>query len=85
MSNLTFENLNIPASRHATNITLPETLLREARAMDISISKACERGLIAAVAEKRREQCLAENRGAISAWNEFASTNELPLAGYRQF
>lgn len=77
---------NRPApSRRATNVTLPDTLLREARAMDINVSQACERGLAEAVAERRREQWQAENRAAIEAWNRQVETDGLPLADYRTF
>ena len=69
----------------ATNVTLPETLLREARGMGINLSQACERGLAAAVAGHRRERWLAENREAISAWNEHVSRHGLSLDDFRQF
>ncbi|HTW28869.1 MAG TPA: type II toxin-antitoxin system CcdA family antitoxin [Acetobacteraceae bacterium] len=71
--------------RRATNVTLPDPLLREARALDINVSQACERGLAAAVAEARARRWLAENRGAIAAWNEHVETHGLPLADFRQF
>ena len=41
-------------SRRPTNITLPDTLLREARELGINLSQACERGLAAAVAAQHR-------------------------------
>ncbi|MFC3127402.1 type II toxin-antitoxin system CcdA family antitoxin [Pseudoroseomonas globiformis] len=79
-------DLLAPATgRRATNVTLPDALLREARAMDINLSQACERGLAAAVAERRREQWLARNRGAMDAWNSHVEEQGLPLAAYRQF
>ena len=73
------------ASRRATNITLPEPLLQDARALGINISHACERGLAAAVAEQRRVRWLKENRDAFDAWNDHAEQHGLPLAAYRQF
>ncbi|WP_428392236.1 type II toxin-antitoxin system CcdA family antitoxin [Lichenicoccus sp.] len=71
--------------RRATNVTLPTTLLRDARAMGVNLSQACERGLATAVAEGRRERWLAENRDAIDAWNRHVAEQGLPLAAYRQF
>ena len=71
--------------RRATNVTLPETLLREAREMGISLSQACEHGLAQAVAEKRRHLWLEENREAMDAWNGHVAQHGLPLAAYRQF
>ena len=72
-------------ARKATNLTLPEALLQEARALDINLSQACERGLAEAVAAARRRRWLDENREAIDAWNEHVAEHGLPLAAYRQF
>jgi antitoxin CcdA len=71
--------------RRATNVTLPEELLREARDLRINLSQACERGLAAEVTEARRRRWLDENQGAIEAWNEHVAVHGLPLAVYRQF
>ena len=71
--------------RRPTNVTLPESLLQEARAMGVNLSQACERGLAAAVAESRRERWLAENKEAIDSWNSYVAEHGLPLTAYRQF
>lgn len=71
--------------RRPTNLTLPETLLRDARDMGINLSQACERGLAAEVADARRRRWLAENRAAMDAWNGHVAEHGLPLAAYRQF
>ncbi len=71
--------------RRATNVTLPETLLRDAREMGINLSQACEHGLAQAVAEGRRHRWLEENRDAMDAWNGHIAQHGLPLAAYRQF
>ena len=71
--------------RRATNVTLPETLLHDAREMEINLSQACEHGLAQAVAEKRRHHWLEENREAMKAWNGHVAQHGLPLAAYRQF
>ncbi len=71
--------------RRATNVTLPEALLQDAREMGINLSQACEQGLAAAVAETRRQRWLAENQDAMDAWNEHVAAHGLPLAAYRQF
>lgn len=72
-------------SRRATNVTLPDALLREARGMGINVSQACERGLAAEVAALRRQRWLDENGAAMQAWNEHVDRHGLPLAAYRQF
>ena len=71
--------------RRATNVALPETLLRDAREMGINLSQACEHGLAQAVAEKRRHRWLEENQEAMDAWNGHIAQHGLPLAAYRQF
>ena len=73
------------APRRATNVTLPEPLLREARELGINISQACERGLATAVAETRAERWKLENRAAMDAWNDHVERHGLPLAAFRQF
>jgi antitoxin CcdA len=71
--------------RRATNVTLPESLLQEARKLDINVSQACERGLAAEVAATKAQLWLDENRAAMDAWNNYVEQNGLPLAEFRQF
>lgn len=39
--------------RRATNVSLDPRLIDEARALDVNVSQACERGLIEQIAEAR--------------------------------
>jgi antitoxin CcdA len=71
--------------RRAANVTLPESLLREAKALGINVSQACEKGLAAAVSEAQGVAWLRENRAALDAWNEYVETNGIPLSEFRQF
>lgn len=73
------------SSRKATNVTLPESLLAEARDLQINVSQAAEAGLLQAVAEKRAARWLAENREAMADYNAYIEQNGLPLARYRSF
>ncbi len=75
----------IAGSRQATNVTLSEPLLREARALKINISQACESGLVREVNAAKARQWQAENQAAMDAWNEYVEQNGLPLAEFRQF
>jgi len=75
----------LASPRRATNVTLPETLLHDARDMGINLSQACERGLATEVANARRQRWLKENRGAMDAWNGHVAEHGLPLAAFRQF
>ena len=76
---------SLTATRRATNVTLPDALLHDARQLGINLSQACERGLAEAVAKTRRQRWLEQNRHAITAWNEHVAVRGLPMAAYRQF
>lgn len=73
------------AAKKATNISLSEPLLAEAKALRINISQAAEAGLAKAVAEKRAELWVTENAKAFECWNEYVEQNGLPLAKHRNF
>jgi antitoxin CcdA len=75
----------MPERRLATNVTLPESLLREARELEINLSQACEQGLAVSVAETKAQRWRAANRAAVEAWNHYVEQNGLPLANFRQF
>lgn len=74
-----------PSNRSPTNVTLPQSLLRDARELKINISQACERGLSAAVAEAKTQRWLQENRPAMNTWNDHVEKHGLPLDRFRQF
>lgn len=73
------------SARKAANVTLPERLLAEARALGVGLSQACERGLAVAVAGARAQRWLEDNRAGIEAWNERVERDGLPLAEFRRF
>lgn len=72
-------------ARRATNVSLSAQLIEAARALDINVSQACERGLEQQVKKEREARWLEENRAAIEASNAWVEKNDLPLARYRQF
>ena len=72
-------------ARKATNVSINEALLSEAKALKINVSKAAEAGLIVALAEKRSELWLEENRAALDSSNSYVEQHGLPLAQYRSF
>jgi antitoxin CcdA len=74
----------VPA-RRATNLTLPEDLVREARERGVNLSQACEAGLRKAVTDARREAWLRDARPAMDAYNAWIAENGIPLEEYRQF
>jgi len=78
-------NRSRTVTKRATNVSLPEDLLSEAKALHINISQAAEAGVAQAVAQARNELWLAENQEAIESSNAFVEKHGLPLAKYRMF
>lgn len=73
------------APKRATNLSISESLLAEAKALDVNISRAAERGVARAIAERRADLWLAENGAALESSNAFVDQQGLPLARYRNF
>ena len=73
------------APKKATNVSLTEALLTEAKALRINVSQAAEAGVAKAVAEKRAEIWVKENAQAFECWNAYIEKNGLPLEKYRSF
>lgn len=72
-------------ARKATNVTIEPSLLVEAKALQINVSKAAEAGLMQAVAARRAELWLADNQAALESSNAYVQKNGLPLAKFRNF
>ena len=72
-------------ARKPTNVTLPGELLRDARALGINVSQACERGVAAEVAAVRRERWLTENGEAIKEYDAQVAERGMTLQAYRRF
>lgn len=81
------KRLPVPAGtgKKATNISLTEALLAEARALRINVSQAAEAGVARAVAARRAQLWLEENRAAIESSNAYVDANGLPLDRFRNF
>lgn len=71
--------------RRATNVTLPEKLVAEAKEHGVSVSRSCEAGLAAAVKKAREDKWIEENKPFFDYWNRWVEENGLPLAEYRMF
>ena len=72
-------------AKKATNVSLAEGLLAEAKALHINVSQAAEAGVAKAVAEKRAELWLQENREAIESSNAYVEKHGLPLEKFKMF
>lgn len=78
----------MPAARStkkATNLSLDQAILAEARALNVNLSHAAEQGLRHEVARVRAERWKAENATAIESSNSWAEAHGLPLDRYRRF
>ncbi len=73
------------SAKKATNVSLAEPLLAEARELRINVSQAAEEGVARAVAKRRAELWLQENRDAIESSNTYVEQHGLPLAKHRMF
>jgi antitoxin CcdA len=72
-------------ARKATNLTLSNDLLDEARSLEINLSRAAETGLKLAISEAKSELWKRENSEALESSNKWVEANGLPLDKYRQF
>lgn len=71
--------------RKPTNLTLDAQTVREARALNINLSEAAEKGIRDALRNARAEQWRSENASGMERSNRYVDEHGLPLAGYRQF
>ena len=61
---------NPQAPKRAANLSVNGDLLNKAKDLDINLSATLEQALTEAVKQRQREQWLAENRNAKTAYNE---------------
>lgn len=73
------------AFRRPTNVSLDASLIEEAKALNINVSRACEEGLAKQIASARRERWMEDNAEAIAASNAYVAEHGLPLEKYRVF
>ena len=70
-------------ARRPTNVSLPVSLVEDARLLDINLSRACEQGIVAAIKAERERRWKDQNKEAIEDYNRWVEENGLPLAEYR--
>ncbi|MFK4812560.1 type II toxin-antitoxin system CcdA family antitoxin [Devosia sp. ZW T5_3] len=73
------------AVRRATNVTIDQTLLDEAKGLGLNISRAAETGIETAVRAEKERLWQVENTEAIQSSNDYVEKYGLPLAKYRVF
>ena len=72
-------------ARRPTNLSLDAMLVEQAKQLGVNLSRACERGLAAQIAEEQARRWRIENEAALESSNAFVEANGLPLAASRQF
>ena len=73
------------APRRATNLSINQDLLDEARALKINLSRACELGLRLQIDEVMAKRWRDENADAITSSNQYVERQGLPLSRFRTF
>ncbi|WP_447043006.1 type II toxin-antitoxin system CcdA family antitoxin [Vreelandella sp. H-I2] len=71
--------------RKPTNLSLDSTLLKEAKALGINVSRSAELGIAEAVKRHKQKKWLEDNATALASSNAYVEANGLPLARHRQF
>jgi len=73
------------AIRQPANLSIDSNLMREAKGLDVNVSRAAEAGIAEAVAAQKTRLWKLENRATMDAWNDYTEKNGIPLEEYRQF
>jgi antitoxin CcdA len=73
------------AIRQPANLSIDSNLMREAKGLDVNVSRAAEAGIAEAVAAEKTRLWKLENRATMDAWNDYVEKNGIPLEEYRQF
>ena len=76
---------NVSAPKRATNVSINEDLLAQARDLGVNLSQTLEEGLKAHLAGERRRRWLEENREAIEEYNRHFEKHGLWSDGLRMF
>lgn len=66
-------------------MTLDSSVLAEAQALGINVSRAAEQGVLAAIRAEKARLWEDRNAGAIEDYNGWIATSGLPLAAHRKF
>ncbi|UJS23277.1 type II toxin-antitoxin system CcdA family antitoxin [Thiothrix winogradskyi] len=83
MQNLLIYDQNAP--KRASNLSINSSLLEQARHYKINLSKLLEKTLIDTLQQKKREEWLKQNRGALDAYNERIEQRGVFSDGLRRF
>lgn len=73
------------ASKKATNITLSQEVLEEAKALGMNLSQTCEQLLRGAIRAEKDRRWAQEHATYIAAYNDTIEQDALTLAASRSF
>ena len=73
------------AIRQPANLSIDSNLMREAKGLDVNVSRAAEAGIAEAVAAEKTRLWKLENLATMDAWNDYVEKRGIPLEEYRQF
>lgn len=71
------------ATRRSTSMTLDASLLDEARALGVNLSRAAEEGILAQVRAARAKRWKEDNAADIAAYNKWIEENGIPNQSVR--
>jgi antitoxin CcdA len=71
--------------KKATNLSVDDTLLEQARHFGLNLSQVFEAGLTEAIRQRQREEWLQKNRAALDAYNEHVEEHGVFSDGLRSF
>ena len=71
--------------KRATNVSLSDALVAEARALNGNVSRAYQSGIKNAVRQAKAARWQEEHATGFDAWNDYVERNGVPLAQYRKF
>ena len=74
-----------PARKRATNVSIDEEVLAEAKAMGLNLSQTLEEELRRRVQDERNRRFQDENRGAIESYNRFIAKHGIWSKKYRKW
>ncbi len=76
---------NSAAKKKSANLSINESLLQQAKALNINLSQLLEQRLVEHLRESLQKNWLEENRAAIDAYNQRIDRNGVFSEGLRTF
>jgi antitoxin CcdA len=85
VAEVTMRKLALNAVRQPANLSIDSKLMKEAKGLDVNVSRAAEAGIAEAVAAEKTRLWKLENRATMEAWNDYVEKHAIALEEHRQF